>query len=348
MNNNIKAIDFFCGCGGTSMGLKKSGIEVLRGIDFDQSCAQVYNSNIGKNKFLHSDINLLPPKDLLKDLKINKTDKLLFSACAPCQPFSKHVKDSSGDRRKSLLLRFFVFIKELKPDYIFIENVPGLQNVNKGDVFKKFISKIKSEGYNFKYEIVNFADYGIPQNRQRLILIATKKGEVDFPQVTHGNKPKLKPYKTVREAIANLPPLKAGMKSDLNAHFARLITDKNMIRVKSTPKNGGDRSSWPKHLVLDCHKKSNGHKDVYGRMFWDKPSPALTCKCTSISNGRYGHPDQDRAITPREAACIQTFPRSFKFYGGMDMMSRHIGNAVPVQLAKVFGKQFIKHASTSL
>lgn len=341
MVNKIKAIDFFCGCGGTSLGLQKAGIEVLRGIDFDPTCQEVYDVNIGPNKFLNSDITKLNPQDVFQDLKISKKDKILFSACAPCQPFSRHVKDSRGDKRKSLLLHFFNFVKELKPDYIFIENVPGVQNVSKGNIFKKFTRSLEKEGYQYKYEIINFADYGIPQNRQRMVLIASKDGKLTFPKPTHGKKPGLKPFVTVRQAIAKFPPIEAGEKSKLNGHIARSLTDKNLERIRQTPQDGGDRSSWPKRLLLECHKKSKGHQDVYGRMFWDKPSPALTCKCTSISNGRYGHPEQDRAITPREAAAIQTFPASFRLIGGVDAMSRHIGNAVPVQLAKIFGKSFL-------
>lgn len=345
MSNNVVGIDFFCGCGGTSFGLKQAGVKVLRGIDFDKSCKETYEANLGKDKFLLADITKLKAEDVTAGLNL-KGHKLLLSACAPCQPFSKHTKDSRGDRRKSLLLVFGKFISKLKPDFVMIENVPGLQRVDKGKVFTSFKRLLRKEGYSFEYQIVNAAQYGVPQSRKRLILIASREGVLSFPKATHGLEDGLLPFRTVRDAIADLPKLKAGEAVDtLNAHIARKLNPINLDRIRHTPKNGGDRSKWPEHLVLDCHKRSKGHLDVYGRMSWDKPAPALTCRCTSISNGRFGHPTQDRGITPREAASIQTFPKSFKFFGGMEEMSFHIGNAVPVKLAKVFGNVFVKEAS---
>jgi DNA (cytosine-5)-methyltransferase 1 len=350
---SVDAIDFFCGCGGTSYGLKKAGINVLCGIDFDESCKETYESNLGLNRFLHADITKLSFATIEERLKHRrKNSRLLFSACAPCQPFSSRNKSKSeGDQRKSLLIVFSKFIEEFQPDFVFIENVPGLQKVDKGQVFKKFIKNLESMKYSFSYDVVNAKNYGVPQSRKRLILLASKNSNLEFPKVTHGApnllNPLLKPVVTVRDVIGNLPPVPAGgTHPELNGHSARSITEINMKRLKLTPHDGGDRRSWPRELVLDCHKGKSGHEDVYGRLFWDKPSPALTCNCTSISNGRYGHPVQNRAITPREAAYIQTFPPDYKFFGSIITMSKHIGNAVPVELASAFGKQIVAAAKS--
>jgi DNA (cytosine-5)-methyltransferase 1 len=339
----IAAVDFFCGCGGTSFGFKKAGIDVICGIDFDETCQLTYEKNLGRNKFVHADIAKLRTSEIKEKIVLKKGQKLLFSACAPCQPFSTYNKNKNkGDRRKSLLLEFARFIKDIKPDYIFIENVPGLQNVDSGRVFKKFIRQLENLKYSYQYKVINASDYGVPQSRKRLILLASKDGDLSFPEITHGLGKGLKPYATVRSAIGNLPELKHGLSHDkINGHFSRKLSDLNLARLRATPKNGGSRSDWPKKFVLECHKKSNGHNDVYGRMAWDKLAPVLTCNCTSISNGRFGHPEQDRAISPREAAMIQTFPKSFIFYGGLVSMSKHIGNAVPVKLAQVFGKAIL-------
>lgn len=340
----IAAIDFFCGCGGTSYGFKKAGIDILCGIDFDKTCQQTYEKNIGKGKFLHADITKLKSYDIQKKINLKPGQKLLFSACAPCQPFSTHNKNKNkGDRRKSLLLVFAQIISKFRPDFIFIENVPGIQNVDNGRIFKKFKKNLVNIGYHFEYHVIDASNYGVPQARKRLILLASKEAKIVFPKITHGKD--LNPVVTVKDVIGGLPRIGHGQEnSNINGHFARKLSKLNLKRLKATPKNGGSRSDWPKSLRLECHKKSSGHNDVYGRMSWDKPAPVLTCNCTSISNGRFGHPSQNRAISPREAAQIQTFPKSFKFYGGLVTMSKHIGNAVPVKLAKVFGRSIISAA----
>ncbi len=347
--SSVIGIDFFSGCGGTSLGLKQAGIRIVRGIDFDPTCKEVYEKNIRGADFLNEDISKLNPVDVLSGIKRDKKDFLLFSACAPCQPFSARnpSKGSSGDDRKNLLLSFARFVDFHRPDFVFVENVPGIQNVkgNSG-IFSKFLKKLKSYGYQFAFDVVDAKDYGVPQSRKRLILLASNLPniELSLPSFTHG--PGKRPYVTVKEAIADFPLIKQGEEHSLNGHRARGLSDINLKRIKTTPKNGGSRLSWPKHLSLDCHKSTKGHSDVYGRMSWSKPAPTLTCKCTSISNGRYGHPTQDRAITPREAASLQTFPKSFKLFGGIDQMTRHVGNAVPPLLAKNVGKKILRILDT--
>lgn len=338
----IVAVDFFCGCGGTSYGFKQAGIDVQCGVDFDETCKATYEENLGKDKFLHADITKLKPSDIQRKISLKKGQKLLFSACAPCQPFSTHNKNKNkGDRRKSLLLAFADFITSILPDYVFIENVPGIQNVDNGKVFKKFLKKLSDLNYKYEYKVIDASAYGVPQARKRLILLASKDGNVHFPSSTHGQN--LKPVVTVRDVISHMPKIKHGTShKTINGHFARELSELNLKRIKATPKNGGSRSDWPENLKLECHKKAAGHNDVYGRMSWDKPAPVLTCNCTSISNGRFGHPTQNRAISPREAALIQTFPKDFTFHGGLVTMSKHIGNAVPVRLANVFAKSIIK------
>jgi DNA (cytosine-5)-methyltransferase 1 len=339
----VIGIDFFSGCGGTSLGLKKAGIEVVRGIDIDSSCREVYEKNIRGADFLCADISTLKPEEALEGIKRRKNDLLLFSACAPCQPFSAHAKPSVDDSRRSLLLKFAKFVRYHEPEFLFIENVPGIQNVKGNSTFNKFKKILDKLGYQVKFDIVDAKDYGVPQTRKRLLLLASNiKGiDIDLPKPTHGAD--LRPYRTVRDSISSLPVLRHGMThSKINGHRARGLSELNYKRMKLTPKNGGNRFSWPKEYWLECHKNRKGHGDVYGRMFWDRPAPTLTCKCTSATNGRYAHPSQNRSITPREAACLQTFPLSFKFYGEIDQVTRHVGNAVPPLLSKKVGKKILK------
>ena len=346
----ITAVDFFCGCGGTSYGFKKAGIDVKIGIDVDPKCKEIYEKNIKGSRFICKDLTVIKPEELLVEFDICDNTKLLFSACAPCQPFSTHFRGIKNDSRKNLLLDFLRFIEFYQPDYLFIENVPGIQTDTNNNILDRFKKRLRKLNYYFESNIVDTKDYGVPQSRKRFILIGSLNYynvSISMPPETHGKG--LKPYKTVKDAIGYLPRIKAGSKhKTINAHSCRSLSELNLLRMKATPKNGGDRISWPKNLQLDCHKTHNGHSDVYGRMKWDIPSPALTCKCISISNGRFGHPTQNRAISLREAASIQTFPKSFKFNDNLEQMSKQIGNAVPPQLATVFGKWLFKLANQAV
>lgn len=339
----INVVDFFCGCGGTSAGLKKAGMNILAGIDIDARAIQTYQYNFPEAKGINADITQIEFDQLAKIIKSNnKNDaQLLFAACAPCQPFSKQNRfKDEHDQRISLLGEFHRFVEKFLPDYIILENVPGMQKVTEGP-FTKFITLLEKYKYQYRAGVKNAMNYGVPQSRKRLVLIASRHGVIELPEETHGNGKQ--PYRTVGETIKNYPPLKSGEKnSDIPNHQCAHLSPLLLKRI-SALKEGGDRRDWPEDLKLKCHDKHNGHTDVYGRLFWDKPSITLTTKCISLSNGRFGHPEQDRALSVREAAALQTFDDNFKFFGSLGETARQVGNAVPVDFAAALGKQVIKH-----
>jgi DNA (cytosine-5)-methyltransferase 1 len=204
---------------------------------------------------------------------------------------------------------------------------------------------LEKRGYYYDAGDVEARKYGVPQTRRRHILLACKSSPITIPEATHG--PGRIPYETVREAISHFPPIKAGeTHPTIPNHRASALSDVNLRRIQFTPPDGGDRRDWPDDLTLDCHKGVYiGHTDVYGRMWWDRPAPALTCKCHSLSNGRYGHPEQNRAISLREAAALQTFPDDYVFYGkSKSDIGNQIGNAVPVRLARIVGYAFLQQS----
>jgi len=338
------AIDFFCGGGGMTRGLLDAGIQVLAGIDSNPSCRETYENN-NHNTYLLCDICELMPDALVKKFpQLKRNDEVMLVGCAPCQPFSllrREEFDEDGNsiphKSVNLLTEFGRFVKAIKPAHVMVENVPGLKGKG-SDVLDAFKQMLKKEGYQWDEKALYGKDYGVPQNRRRYVLIASRKFKPEIPKPTHGNKPNLKPYSTVRETIAKYPAISAGEthKTVVNhrcANLSKLLLE----RIKATPHNGGSRTDWPDNLVLKCHKSFNGHTDVYGRMKWDEPSPTLTVKCFSLSNGRFGHPEQDRAISLREAAALQTFRDDYVFYGSVQEVGKQIGNAVPVLLAKVMG-----------
>ena len=344
----MKVIDFFSGCGGVSEGLRQAGFDIAIGLDFDKKAAETYQENFKEAKFYNVDIRKLDEKELAKNFtkKNPNNELLLLVACAPCQPFSTQNKaKSEDDIRRTLLDETHRFIKELKPDYIFIENVPGLQKIakNKEGPYKRFINFLNMQDYKFIEFIAKSEEYGVPQRRKRFVLLASKAGQLDIPAKTHGEG--LEPIKTVRDFIGNFPKLEAGqIHPDDHWHRCSTLNERNLERIKNTPE-GGDRRHWESHLINECHKKHTGHMDTYGRMSWDKPAPTLTTRCYSYSNGRFGHPDtnQNRAISVREASRLQTFPQGFIFKGGVVEASRQIGNAVPCEMAKQFGLSILKH-----
>jgi DNA (cytosine-5)-methyltransferase 1 len=230
---------------------------------------------------------------------------------------------------------------ELKPEWVFIENVPGIARVRGFSTYSRFKSALASQGYKFADGIVDAKWYGVPQNRRRLVLVASRVGEPSLPSPTHGEGKER--YRTVWDAIGHLPKLAAGQRDPTIAnHGAADITEVNLLRLRLTPRDGGGRMDWPESLALNCHREREGHEDVYGRMRWNGPAPTLTCRCFSISNGRYGHPDQDRAISLREAASLQSFPEGYRFFGPTQRsIGAQIGNAVPVGLAEAIGRHIL-------
>jgi DNA (cytosine-5)-methyltransferase 1 len=343
-SRRIAVVDFFSGCGGTSAGLRAAGMDISVGIDIDREAERTFRRNFPEAEFIRADITKLKTAVLRE--YIDDQRPLLFSACAPCQPFSKQRRGySADDKRVPLLLEFVRFVKCYKPTYVFVENVPGLQTLSaEMGPLPEFTRKMKALGYHLEARVIDSCTYGVPQRRRRLVIIGSRGLPVAFPRPTHGpgtNRPK---FATVWDWIGDLPAIAAGETHPLvSNHRASGLSPLNQQRIRATPEGGG-REHWPPGLLLRCHlDEYDGHTDVYGRMRRDAPASGLTTRCISLSNGRFGHPVQDRAISVREAACLQTFSRTFTFEGSLNSMARQIGNAVPVLLARQFGRAFVRH-----
>ena len=343
----IQVADFFSGCGGTSAGLRAAGMDIVLGLDFEADASETYKRNFPEASFIERNIVDVSPDEVAK-LVGRRDQPLLVSACAPCQPYSSFVKQSAGDDRRTLLLRLLPIIERLGPEFVFIENVPGLKGQQApGGTFARFCRALTSLGYHVDHDVVDCQGYGVPQRRRRLVILASGLGDIRVPGATHGHDKDLEPISTVWQWIGDLPAIGPGEQHpDVPNHLASAITEINLRRLRATPPGGG-RADWPQELRLACHTNDSDFSDVYGRMHAHGPAPVLTTKCTSISNGRFGHPYADRPISVREAACLQTFPRDFVFEGGIRSATRQIGNAVPVLLAQRMGEAFVQHLADS-
>ncbi|TNH03433.1 DNA cytosine methyltransferase [Testudinibacter sp. TR-2022] len=339
----IQVFDFFSGCGGTSQGFKQAGMEVVFGLDFDKEASNTFQLNFPNAFFINDDITRLKV-DCIKEI-FGKSKKnqcyTLFSGCAPCQPFStQNSKKSNSDPRRHLLGEFGRFVKSYHPDFVFIENVPGMQNLKGYSTpFFDFLSLLDELGYQYSYGIVSAMWFGVPQDRKRLILLASKHTNISLPASSFdGIK---KPYSTVRDWIYELPEISHGQEhANIPDHKSASLNALSLLRIKQTPEGGG-REDWQDNVKLKCHRHHNGHKDVYGRLSWDKPSSVLTTRCTSYSNGRFGHPEQDRALSLREAALLQTFPMNYQFSGTFNSKAKQIGNAVPPLMSEAVGRHIL-------
>lgn len=354
-NRKIVAIDFFCGCGGVTHGMKKAKVKVIAGFDNDSEVAYAYENNNKGSKFFHIDINNkdLNVRTIENVLENEHRDLLIFAACAPCQPFSLHNRNHEGDERKSLMLNFiniaFSLKAEFQPDVIFAENVGAMEKRGQ-EVLQKAIKQLQENNYAILHpKVLNAADHGVPQNRKRLIFIAIKENKVKNRKIfTWDHFTNSKRYRTERltvgQFIKGLPRINAGQKQAEYdpLHISPALSEINLKRIAQIDVPGGGREKWDEELNLKCYKNHPGHKDVYGRMSWDKPAPTLTCRCVSISNGRYGHPEQNRAISLKEAAILQTMgDYRFKEPINMSKVAKQIGNAVPPELVRKIAK-FIK------
>ncbi len=338
----IAVIDFFSGCGGTSLGLRDAGMNIVAGLDIDEDAANTFRENFPEAAFIQRDIRDVPIDEVRKLIPADQP--LLLSGCAPCQPFSKQNRFRSrldmDDGKRTLLREFQKFVVALRPDYVMVENVPGLQKIGNEGPFNKFVKTLTDQGFQIDWDILSALSYGVPQVRKRLVLMASLKNEIKLPSPTHG--PGLDATAVVRDYIWGLPSLEAGESDPHDSdHAAMDLSDLNIERISATLEGRG-RESWPPNLVLDCHRGHSGHSDVYGRLAWDKPAAAITTRCLSYSNGRFGHPVDNRAISLREAACLQTFPRSFRFRGSLLSRGRQVGNAVPPLMAQAVGSAFVR------
>ena len=367
MRIKYEAIDIFSGCGGGSCGLSLSGFKIKSAVEIEKRAVNTYLNYkpLEKVKVLNDDICNLNGKQILNAARIKNDDIYLFAGCPPCQNFSRQNpsnKKKSIEDRKKLLFEFLRIIEEIKPPFILMENVPGIKSDFNKVILDEFLERLKRY-YYVKENILNAADYGVPQVRKRFVLHAVRKdinkelesiGFVfDLPKVTHnknGDKG-FKKWKTVKEVIDDLPKIKAGeeYKDDgkIHNHKCANLSKMNLKRIKIIRKNGGSRDGLPEDLILDCHKKKDkngkafsGHGDVYGIMNPDKPAPTITGGCLCYSKGRYGHYNQDRAISIREAARLQTFPDDFMFDNSLTSSALQIGNAVPIDLVRASGAVF--------
>jgi DNA (cytosine-5)-methyltransferase 1 len=339
----VAAVDLFCGAGGLTYGLRKAGINVRLGVDLDGACEYPYTAN-NDAEFMLKSVTDLKSEEV--NVHFADSDFSLLAGCAPCQTFSTYnQKATSDDERWWLLQQFSRLIKETKPDLVTMENVPGLMDEA---VFDEFAAALVKDDYHVDSRLVRCEEYGLPQYRRRLVLLASKLGSIQVLQPDEFRKHPKK--KTVEDTISKLPAIAAGgCDAKDRLHQSADLSETNMRRmVASTP--GGTWRDWPDDLIAGCHKRRTGktYPSVYGRMRWDEPAPTMTTQFYGFGNGRFGHPTQNRAISLREGAMLQSFPKGYKFVRPGDpicrkTLGRLIGNAVPVRLGQVIGESIIRH-----
>lgn len=343
-------IDMFSGAGGVTQGFKNHNFRALAAVEYDPIIAATYSANHPEVRMYVNDVRGIHPKTVMKDCGLRRGELTVLSVCAPCQPFSRQTRLNRQDERTKLVLEMIRFVAVLRPQFAIMENVPGLSKGKNKQILDKLVQALRYNlGYNvLEPVIVNAVDYGVPQFRKRLILLCSREDvTLKIPNETHAA-PHLAeqlgtlPWYTVGDAFAGLHCLASGQKSRQDPlHKARKHTQLNLERLKHIPHNGGSRHSLPRHLQLACHKKEGtGYNDVYGRMDFRRPANTLTTGCTNFTRGRFAHPTANRAITPREAARLQTFPDQYQFMGNYDQISAQLGNAVPVGLAETFAKYY--------
>lgn len=343
---DVSAVDLFCGAGGLTHGLRKAGIDVRAGIDIDPACQYPYTAN-NTSQFILRSVGDVSSEEVAGCFTPGSVR--LLAGCAPCQTFSSYnQKASESDDRWWLLRHFSRLVDEVRPELVTMENVPGLLG---HAVFEEFVSSLEAHGYEVCCQLVNCRNYGVPQHRNRLVLLASRLGPVRLlaPE-EFGRK-----EQTVRDVIGDgkVPELAAGSTDPYDRlHQCSSLSPLNMRRMKAS-RPGGTWRDWPPGLVATCHKKDSGktYPGVYGRMAWDDVAPTVTTQFYGFGNGRFGHPAQDRAISLREGAMLQSFPPGYAFVAPdepvrMKSIGRLIGNAVPVTLGEVIGQSLERHLKT--
>ncbi len=349
----IKAVDFFCGGGGMSYGIKEAGIKVIAGIDNDENCRATYEANIKGSQFIQADVFELTEEKLEKELNIKPHDNnLVLIGCSPCQYWSIiNTNRNKSQKSKNLLIEFERFVKYFVPGYVIVENVPGILRKKNESGLQSFITWLKSQDYEVHYDIHNTNNYNVPQNRKRFTLIASRIGNNEIePLKAEGKKP------CVIDVLGEkngFPKIKAGRKdSSPFKHSVAGLSELNLKRVKKVKKDGGNRFDFAgdKELQLPCFVgKDNSFRDTFGRLWWKRPSSTITTRFTSISNGRFTHPEENRGLSLREGAVLQTFPKDYIFEGtGMAAIAKIIGNAVPPEYAKRIGLAILKNHKNAI
>jgi DNA (cytosine-5)-methyltransferase 1 len=336
--NQINAVDLFCGAGGLTHGLQTGGVNVIVGMDVDPDCGYPYSIN-NSAKFVLADISHVTSGEIVKFFPSNGYQ--LLAGCAPCQAFSSYTQGRNipQSSKWSLVKQFLRFVTEIQPDFVTMENV---SNLVREEIFNLFVNRLKSLNYYVWHSIVDCSLYGVPQQRRRLVLLASKINEIKLVE------PFCKLPVTVRQAIGRLSSLQAGECSKEDAlHRASTLNTLNKKRIQIS-KPGGTWRDWPTEIIAACHRRNSGksYPSVYGRMQWDNVGPTITTQFYGFGNGRFGHPEQDRALSLREGAILQTFPNDYKFVPpNMDVsiktIGRLVGNAVPVKLGEAIAKSLV-------
>jgi len=347
--SDCAVVDLFCGIGGITHGFYLEGFSVVAGLDIDGSCRYAYEHNNPGSKFIEANVAEYPHEELSRLYSSDKKVRVMIG-CAPCQPFStnnsKRTRTDNKDDRWKLVGKFAEAVNQIKPDIVSMENVPNLASFDDGRILAFFIDTLMHLGYHVYCDVVACASYGVPQSRKRLVVLASRFGEISLlpGELSPEN------YRSVRETIFDTEPIEAGQTSVLDPlHKARRLSETNLERIRSSLP-GRTWESWDESLQATCHKKVGGssYKSVYGRMEWDKLGPTITAQFYAYGSGRFGHPEQDRAISLREGALLQTFPPGYEFsepnaaitFNGV---GTHIGNAVPVKLARAIARSIAHH-----
>jgi DNA (cytosine-5)-methyltransferase 1 len=330
------AIDLFAGCGGLSEGLRQAGFKVMAAIEANEYAAMCYSINHPEAVLIQKDIRKVTSNDIKRI--VSGRELHLLAGCPPCQGFSSvrrlNKKKSARDSRNCLILDYLRLIRRLKPLTIMLENVAALKDYY---LFKLLIRSLKQSGYKIDYEIVNIADYGVPQRRKRLVMVGSLLGDIKIAPIT-------KEHKTVRDAIGHLTSIEKTR--DPLHRITPNHTEKVQEIINLIPRNGGSRTDLPKTYVLNCHRRANvGFGDIYGRLRWDDVSSTITSGCLNPSKGRFLHPTENRVITPREAALLQTFPANYRFPINIPKgeIGALIGNALPPRFSRIQARQLITH-----
>jgi DNA (cytosine-5)-methyltransferase 1 len=340
-----EVVDLFCGVGALSYGLRKAGLKIMAGYDVDLRCKYAFETN-NSASFFARDVAKLTASELKSHFS-GKVPSVL-AGCAPCQPFSAYKQRYDEDPQWGLVHKFAELAVQVQPDYVTMENVPALLRYKKGTVFESFRQSLIAGGYEVDWVVAKCEEYGVPQRRRRLVVIASKSGEHCPLDPTHTASV------TVREAISKLSRLSAGESDPSDPlHTAASLSEINLRRIRAS-EPGGTWRDWPEELRAPCHRRASGktYSGVYARMSWEEPAPTMTTQCYGYGNGRFGHPEQDRAISLREAAILQSFPAEYEFLPPAERYSftevgRWIGNAVPVKLAEAIGRSITQSRTVS-
>jgi DNA (cytosine-5)-methyltransferase 1 len=360
----LRAVDFFCGAGGMTHGLLSAGVDVLAGVDNHLPCKVTYEHQDNNRRpsgnvtrFIHADISVLDPEDLVRIVGIQRNDdSLVFAGCSPCQYWSKlNTSREKSAKSKALLEHFRRFVDAFRPGYVVVENVPGLQTRSSSSGLAAFLEFLDHLGYAYDHATVAVCFYGVPQKRWRYLLIATRVSRPEWkpaialpePDRTEGPFPERMKLKYHIGELNGFQAIQAGIRREQpSLHWAAKLSDRNLQRIGKTPRNGGSRVAWKEdpELQIEAYRgKDDIFRDVYGRMNWEEPAPTITTRFNSLSNGRFGHPEEHRAISLREGATLQTFPLRYVFPPSFPEAARQIGNAVPPELAKRIGVRLTEH-----